>query len=65
MGLTLKEEHGVIGLSRIDQVSKQEYAWEEAKKREWVMERKRQVSHETWLDQWIRKWVAEALEGMT
>lgn len=33
MWLTLKEEHGVIGLSRIDQVSKQEYAWEKAKKR--------------------------------
>lgn len=29
MGLTLKEEHRVIGLSRTDQVSKQEYAWEE------------------------------------
>lgn len=33
----------------------------ERREREWVMER-RQVSHETWLDQWIRKQVAETLE---
>lgn len=56
-GLTLKEEHGVRRLSRLDQGSKQEYAWDEAKERELGMERKRQTSHETWPDQWIRKGV--------
>lgn len=33
MRLTLEGQHRIIGLSRTDQVSKQEYVWEEAKKR--------------------------------